>query len=282
MNELNKISEKQIFKEQEKQTLIEQENKLKIKNKDFNKINFLNFQHYYDLIKKLKKENININSDFIENISNINYSYKKRRISPLSIKIRKEIEQISHHIYKDKNKNKEKSEPYKKFIDKYQHIINSLNSVSPSMQSSTNRKDENCLIKNIYYILEKEKNKKKNKLSLSINKGKLRNNTVDSIIHKNENKKRIKIEYENYALNNINLNHPQFYILNTHYNNGINSKYKERLPLIETSNGPNIFKYRRTRDLSCFIPFNAQKRKVRDNFYSYYIGMKLSKHNFNS
>lgn len=264
----------------EKQKIIEQTNNLKIKNKNFNRINFLNFQHYYDLISSLKKENIDLNIDFLENFTNINNTFQKQRISPFFTKIRKDINQISKHIYKDNKIDNDKNDNFtkKKFIDKFKHIINSK-SVSPSIKSKTNKNKINLKNKipiKIFYFHEKDKilnNKNK-----TINKENMRNNTVDSITNiydNDDNKGRKKFEYQNYALNSTNFKHPQYYVLNTNYNN--NSIEKERLPLIENRNG---FKFKKSRDLSNLIPFNTKKRKVRDNFYSYYIGMKLTKQKF--
>ena len=266
----------------EKQKIIEQTNKLKIKKKNFNKINFLNFQHYYDLINKLKKDNIYLNTDFIENCTNINNAFQKQRISPFFTKVRKDINQISKHIYKDSKADIDKENDFtnKKFIDKFKHIINSK-SVSPSIKSENNKNEKNVKNKipiKIFYFHERDKILNNNK---TINKEKMRNNTVDSITSRYDNfdnydnKGRKKLEYQNYALNSTNFNHPQYYILNTNYNN--NSIEKERLPLIEKPNG---FKFKKSRDLSYLIPFNTKKRKVRDNFYSYYIGMKLTKQKF--
>ena len=268
----------------EKQKIIEAHtNKLKIKNKNFNTINFLNFQHYYDLISKLKKENIFLNTDFIENFTNINNSFQKQKISPFFTKIRKDINQISKHIYKDNKNDIDKNNDFsnKKFIDKFKHIINSK-SVSPSIKSKTNKNEKNSKNKipiKLFYFQEKDK--LLNDINKTINKDKMRNNTVDSITNRYDtydnydNKGRKKLEYQNYALNSTNFNHPQYYVLNTNYNN--NSFRKERLPLIEKTNG---FKFKKSRDLSYLIPFNTKKRKVRDNFYSYYIGMKLTKQKF--
>lgn len=277
---MNKIDKNEINKE--KNEFIEPKHELKIKNKDLNKINFLNLQHYFDIIKKLQKENINISTDFIDNFISMNNTFKKQKFSPFSRKIRNDIKQISHHIY-DKNStnnNKDNNDINKRFIDQYKYIINSSSSVSPSLnQKNTylsyekNLKNHKIPIK-VYYFQDKDKNNA-NKLSKNVNRDRIRNNTVDSISHYNDNKKRIKFEYENYALNNINYNHPQIYILNSNFNS--TTHLKERLPLIEAPNG---FKYRRSGDLSYLIPYNTKKRKVRDNFYSYYIGMKLSKQNF--
>jgi len=269
-----------IIKEKEK--IIEQTNKLKIKNKNFNKINFLNFQHYYDLINKLRKENIFLNTDFLDNFTNINNTFQKQRISPFFTKIRKDINQISKHIYKDNRIDTDKDNDFtnKKFLDKFKHIINSK-SVSPSIKSKIYKNDNilnNKIPIKIFYFHEKDK--KINNINKTINKEKMiNNNTVDSITNRYDdiydNKGRKKFEYQNYALNSTNFNHPQYYVLNTNYNN--NSIEKERLPLIEKPNG---FKFKKSRDLSYLIPFNTRKRKVRDNFYSYYIGMKLSKKKF--
>ena len=269
-----------IIKEKEK--IIEQTNKLKIKNKNFNKINFLNFQHYYDLINKLRKENIFLNTDFLDNFTNINNTFQKQRISPFFTKIRKDINQISKHIYKDNRIDTDTDNDFtnKKFLDKFKHIINSK-SVSPSIKSKIYKNDNilnNKIQIKIFYFHEKDK--KINNINKTINKEKMiNNNTVDSITNRYDdiydNKGRKKFEYQNYALNSTNFNHPQYYVLNTNYNN--NSIEKERLPLIEKPNG---FKFKKSRDLSYLIPFNTRKRKVRDNFYSYYIGMKLTKQKF--
>ena len=275
---MNKNDKKDNFSETDE---LEQQHELIIKNKDLNKLNFLNLQHYYDIIKKLKKENISLSSDFIENFSNFNNNFQKPKYSPFSIKIRKDIKQISKHIYNKKNLNKkDKDHLNTKFIDKYKYIINSTNSVSSPLktknkkfQNESNLQNDKIPIK-VYYIHNKDKNNNtNNNLNKTVNKENLRNNTVDSILY--NNKTRIKFGYENYASNNINVNHPQIYILNSNFNN--TSLSKEKLPLIESQNG---FKYRKRGDLSCLIPFNTKKRKVRDNFYSYYIGMKLSKQKF--
>ena len=277
---MNKIDKNEINKE--KNEFIEPKHELKIKNKDLNKINFLNLQHYFDIIKKLQKENINISTDFIDNFISMNNAFKRQKFSPFSRKIRNDIKQISHHIYEKNstNNNKDNNDINKRFIDQYKYIINSSSSVSPSLnQKNTylsyekNLKNHKIPIK-VYYFQDKDKNNA-NKLSKNVNRDTIRNNTVDSISHYNDNKKRIKFEYENYALNNINYNHPQIYILNSNFNS--TTHLKERLPLIEAPNG---FKYRKSGDLSYLIPYNTKKRKVRDNFYSYYIGMKLSKQNF--
>ena len=277
---MNKIDKNEINKE--KNEFIEPKHELKIKNKNLNKINFLNLQHYFDIIKKLQKENINISTDFIDNFISMNNAFKRQKFSPFSRKIRNDIKQISHHIYEKNstNNNKDNNDINKRFIDQYKYIINSSSSVSPSLnQKNTylsyekNLKNHKIPIK-VYYFQDKDKNNA-NKLSKNVNRDTIRNNTVDSISHYNDNKKRIKFEYENYALNNINYNHPQIYILNSNFNS--TTHLKERLPLIEAPNG---FKYRKSGDLSYLIPYNTKKRKVRDNFYSYYIGMKLSKQNF--
>ena len=277
---MNKIDKNEINKE--KNEYIEPKHELKIKNKDLNKINFLNLQHYFDIIKKLQKENINLSTDFIDNFINMNSTFKKQKFSPFSRKIRNDIKQISQHIY-DKNStndNKDNNDINKRFIDQYKYIINSSSSVIPSVKQKNtyfsnekNLKNHKIPIK-VYYFQDKDKSNA-NKLSKNVNGDTIRNNTVDSISHYNGNKKRIKFEYENYALNNINYNHPQIYILNSNFNS--TAHIKERLPLIEAPNG---FKYRRSGDLSYLIPYNTKKRKVRDNFYSYYIGMKLSKQNY--
>ena len=272
---MNKIDKNEINKE--KNEFIEPKHELKIKNKDLNKINFLNLQHYFDIIKKLQKENINISTDFIDNFISMNNAFKRQKFSPFSRKIRNDIKQISHHIYEKNstNNNKDNNDINKRFIDQYKYIINSSSSVSPSLnQKNTylsyekNLKNHKIPIK-VYYFQDKDKNNA-NKLSKNVNRDTIRNNTVDSISHYNDNKKRIK-----FALNNINYNHPQIYILNSNFNS--TTHLKERLPLIEAPNG---FKYRKSGDLSYLIPYNTKKRKVRDNFYSYYIGMKLSKQNF--
>ena len=275
---MNKNDKNEINKE--KNEFIEPKHELKIKNKDFNKINFLNLQHYFDIIKKLQKENINLSTDFIDNFIGLSNSFKKQKFSPFSRKIRNDIKQISQHIYdkNSSNNNKDNNDINKRFIDQYKYIINPSISVSPSLKqkntylsSEKNLRNHKIPIK-VYYLQDKDKNNV-NKLSKNVGGDKIRNNTVDSISY--DNKKRIKFEYENYALNNINYNHPQIYILNSNFNS--TAHIKERLPLIEAPNG---FKYRRSGDLSYLIPYNTKKRKVRDNFYSYYIGMKLSKQNF--
>ena len=282
---LNDISDKLNFKNQKKS--------LKITNKDLNHIDFLNFQNYFNLIKKIKNHNLDISPAFIENLYDINNSYKKQKISPASLKLLNDIKQITHHVYKDKNSNNNNKEQNKKFMDKYNIIINSINSNNHNPTNKTQNLKNDYKLKNKYPIkiyLSKDKNtiNNKDKPTINIDENifenqkikKLRNNTVDSIYNNKKNIKRIKYEYGNYALNTMNFNHPQFYILNCNNNNNDNDNdnVKNKLPLIETSNG---FKFRRSGDLSYLIPYNNKKINVRKNFYNYYIGMKLSKNNFN-
>ena len=250
---------------------IGQNTSLKVINKDLNKVSeLLNLHSYYNLLKKYKDENFSLSVDFLENLNNINNSNQKQKYSPASLKLRKEMEEMCHHYYKDKNNNNN-NEQNIKFMDKFNSIINSVNYDSSKIYKKRNKKyplKGKYPIK-VYYTQEKDKNI--NKINQDNKNETMRNNTLDLI--SNKNIKKMKFEYGNYALNTINFNHPQFYILN-------NSNYniKEKLPPIETTNN---FKFAKSGNLSNLIPYNTKKMKVRDNFYSYYIGMKLSKHKFN-
>lgn len=267
----------------DKKNSIPQQIPLKITNKDMNKIDFLNFQQYYNLLKKFKRENINLSLDFIENLYNMNNSNKNPKLSPFSIKLRKDIRHLSQHVYKDKNlnNNRENTEENKTFKDKYNFIINSVNFGSPIINIQNNNKHKLNPLKNKfpfknYYVEEKNKNINRLNNNINIKNEEKRNNTIESININYNNKKKIKFQYGNYALNSTNFNHPQFYILNNNHNNNDDDE-KEKLPFIESNSG---FKFKRTGDLSYLIPHNNKKLKVRDNFYNYYIGMKLSKSNF--
>ena len=112
----------------DKFNLMNPKKSLKISNKDLNHIDFLNFQNYYNLIKKIKNHNIDISPEFIENLYDINNSHKKQKISPSSLKLLNDIKQITHHVYKDKNTNNNNKEQNIKFMDKFNIIINSINS----------------------------------------------------------------------------------------------------------------------------------------------------------
>ena len=248
-------------------------NNIKITKKDLNKINhFLNFNHYYNLLKKYKG-NINFSLDFIDNFNNINVdTFQKQKYSSSSDKLRKEIEEMCQHYYKNKNNkdcNKNNNGPKIKFLDKYNSIINSVNSDNKIYNNKKHSLKHLGRIK-VYYTQGKYKNHQRNYQNTKTEE--IRHNTVDSL--SNDNKVQIKFEYGNYALNNTVFNHPQFYILNN-----CNYSVKEKLPPIEAT---NTFQFRRTSNLSNLIPINTKKRKVRDNFYSYYIGMKLTKHKFSS
>lgn len=253
---------------------INQKVNFKIIKKDLNRIgNILNFNHYYNLLKKYKG-NCNFSEDFIDSFNNINTStFQKQKYTSSSLKLRKEIEQMCQNYYKNKNNKNDSKDGNKdgqkiKFIDKYNSIINSVN-----IDDRMKNKKKKCSLKalsqiKVYYnqgnIIKHQKKNHDNKNE------EIRHNMMDST--SNDIKIRTKFEYGNYALNNTIFNHPQFYILSqSNYN------IKEKLPPIETT---NTFRYRKTDNLSNLIPINTQKRKVRDNFYSYYIGMKLSKNKF--
>ena len=255
---------------------ISQKANLKITKKDLNRIgNILNFNHYYNLLKKYKG-NCNLSEDFIDNFNNINTStFQKQKYTSSSLKLRKEIEQMCQNYYKNKNNKNDSKDNIDnkdgqkiKFIDKYNSIINSVNS-DDRMKNKKKKYSLKALSQiKVYYNQGKMiKHQRKNHDNRN---EEIRHNTMDST--SNDIKIQTKFEYGNYALNNTIFHHPQFYILSqSNYN------IKEKLPPIETT---NTFRYRKTDNLSNLIPINTQKRKVRDNFYNYYIGMKLSKHKF--
>jgi hypothetical protein len=243
---------------------------LRIKNKDL-QINInkdvLNLKQYFET----RKNNINLAEDFIDfNINRINNSYRQKKLSHSYLKIRKEIKQIYQRLYNDNSKNIINNDS---IINK--KINSSLKYFKNKNDNSKDFQEINTLIENqpIQGNLSPKRTKKKNDFCQTIEKEKPRNKTINYISYQNNYKSKMKFEYGNYALKNTIFKHPQFYILNN--NNYIS---KEKLPIISAT---NTFQFKKYGDLSNLIPSQEKKKKLQDNFYSYYIGNKLVKNKFN-
>ena len=244
---------------------------LRIKNKDL-QINInkdvINLKHYFET----RKNNINLADDFIDfNINKINNSYRQKKLSHSYFKIRKEIKQIYQRLYNDNSKNMINNDSIiNKKINSSLKYFKNKNDNSKDLQKEFNNLNENHLMQG---NLSPERTTKKNDFCQTIEKEKPRNKNINYISYQNNYNSKMKFEYGNYALNNTIFKHPQFYVLN-------NNNYipKERLPIISPT---NTFQFKRYGDLSNLIPSQEKKKKLQDNFYSYYIGNKLTKNKFN-
>lgn len=243
---------------------------LRIKNKDL-QINInkdvINLKQYFET----RKNNINLAEDFIDfNINRINNSYRQKKLSHSYLKIRKEIKQIYQRLYNDNSKNLINNDST---INK--KIDNSLKYFKKKNDNSKDFQEINTLKENhpIQGSFSPERTKKKNNFCQTIEKEKPRNKATNYTSYQNNYKTKMKFEYGNYALKNTIFKHPQFYILNN--NNYIS---KEKLPIISAT---NTFQFKKYADFSNLIPSQEKKKKLQDNFYSYYIGNKLAKTKFN-
>ena len=256
----------------------EKSNTLRIARKDLNQMNdFINFQNYYNVLKKYKDYNFILNEDTIENLTNANNLYPHQKNSSSYVKLRKELKKLCTHVYSD-SINKDITNK-KNFKENFNYI---LNSVKPfNLKSKTRNKKIFKL--NRYQIKSYFRPNKENTINENFcfrkktpKYNKSESNEININNSKNE-KRRIKFEYENYALNNTYFNHPQIYILT---NNNNSSNLNEKLPPIDNLNSKKFY-FKKSADLSTFIPYNTKQLKMRNNFYNYYIGMKLSKEKFN-
>jgi hypothetical protein len=258
------------FKEIMEKQPIKLKRQLRIKNKDL-QINInkdvINLKNYFET----RKSNINLAEDFIDfNIGRINNSYRQKKLSHSYFKIRKEIKQIYQRLYNDNSKNIINNDSIiNKKINSSLKYFKNKNDNSKDFQE-TNTLNENYPIQG---NSSPERTKKKNDFCQTIEKEKPRNKIINNISYQNNNKSKMKFEYGNYALNNTIFKHPQFYILN-------NNNYfpKEKLPIISAT---NTFQFKKYGDFSNLIPSQEKKKKLEDNFYSYYIGNKLAKNKFN-
>jgi hypothetical protein len=258
------------FKEIMERQPIKLKREFRIKNKDL-QINInkdvIYLKHYFET----RKNNINLAEDFIDfNINRINNSYRQKKLSHSYLKIRKEIKQIYQRLYNDNSKNIINNDS---IINK--KINSSLKYFKNKNDNSKDFQEINTLNENqpIQGNLSPKRTKKKNDFCQTIEKEKPRNKTINYISYQNNYKSKMKFEYGNYALKNTIFKHPQFYILNN--NNYIS---KEKLPIISAT---NTFQFKKYGDLSNLIPSQEKKKKLQDNFYSYYIGNKLVKNKFN-
>lgn len=258
---------------------LEIKKQLNIKNKDFMNVSndILTFQHYLNL---LKGRDLSYSLEFT--LNDLANSFKKQKTSPAYVKIRKDLNQINSHIYNVKNRYRQNTfnnttQSNKKFMDKFNIIINSSSYVPQDEDKlSKNNKNKDNIIMSLKdnHIIKQYKKKEKRIIKDPDNgqdnneKEDMRNNTVENISNNQINKTRIKFGYGNYAFPYINYNHPQFYKLN--------NIFKEKLPPIEN---PNINKKRKPNDLSESIPFDNKKKQIKNNFYNYYIGLRI-KHKF--
>lgn len=246
---------------------------LRIKNKDL-QINInkdvINLKHYFET----RKNNINLADDFIDfNLNKINNSYRQKKLSHSYFKIRKEIKQIYQRLYNDNSKTIMNNDSIinKKINNSLKYFKNKIkNDNSKDLQKEFNTLNENYPVQG---NLTPERTKKKNDFCQTIEKEKPRNKNVNYISYQNNYKIKRKFEYGNYAYNNTIFKHPQFYVLNN--NNYIS---KEKLPIISAT---NTFQFKKYGDFSNLIPSQEKKKKLEDNFYSYYIGNKLTKNKFN-
>lgn len=244
---------------------------LRIKNKDLqidiNK-DVINLKNYFEA----RKNNINLADDFIDfNLNRINNSYRQKKLSHSYFKIRKEIKQIYQRLYNDNSKTIMNNDNIinKKINSSLKHFKNKKDN-SKDLPKEFNTLNENHIIQG---NLSPERTKKKNDFCQTIEKERPRNKNINYISFRNNYKSKMKFEYGNYALNHTIFKHPQFYILSN--NNYIS---KEKLPIISPT---NTFQFKRYGDLSNLIPSQEKKKKLQDNFYSYYIGNKLTKNKFN-
>ena len=267
---LNKILEK---------SPLEIQKQLNLKNKNFIDVSndILSFQHYLNL---LKGRDLSYSLEF--NLNDLTNSFKKQKTSPAYIKIRKDLKQINSHIYNAKDRYRQNTfnnttQSNKKFMDKFNIIINSSSYASQDDgKCSKNKMNKNNIImplKDNQVI--KSYRKKEKRIIKDTDYGQennkkevMRNNTAENISNNQINKARIKFGYGNYAFPYINYNHPQYYKLN--------NIFKEKLPPIEN---PKIIKRKKTNDLSESIPFDIKKKQIKNNFYNYYIGLRI-KHKF--
>ncbi len=269
-DELNQILEK---------SPLEIQKQLNLKNKNFMDVSndILSFQHYLNL---LKGRDLSYSLEL--NLNELTNSFKKQKTSPAYIKIRKDLNQINSHIYNGKNRYRQNTfnnttQSNKKFMDKFNIIINS----SSYVPQDDNKCDKNKMNKNNIITSLKDNHeiktyrRREKRIIKDIDNGQennekeaMRNNTVENISNSQITKTRTKFGYGNYAFPYINYNHPQYYKLN--------NISKEKLPPIEN---PNIIKNREPNDLSKSIPFDTKKKQIKNNFYNYYIGLRI-KHKF--
>ena len=267
--ELNKILEK---------SPLEIQKQLNLKNKKFLDVSndILSFQHYLNL---LKGRDLSYSLEF--DLNDLTNSFKKQKTSPAYIKIRKDLNQINSHIYNAKHRYRQNTfnnttQNNKKFMDKFNIIINSSSYVpQDDDKCSKNKMNKNNILKSLKdnHIIKSYRKKEKRIIKDTDNgqenneKEAMRNNTAENISNDQKNKTRIKVGYGSYAFPYINYNHPQYYKLN--------NIFKEKLPPID----PKIIKNRKPNDLSESIPFDNKKKQIKNNFYNYYIGLRI-KHKF--
>ena len=241
--------------------LVVEKNKLKIIKQNLNNVNdyFLNFQQYYEIIKKYYSYNKGKKIKGINSLDSPLKNYNK--YSPYN-KLRKDINDIYNRVY---------TESYKERNRRYFYNSNNHNSTdrfeSSSLFNQENIKSNN-FFKNSINLKKNIDNSSKTKVSESVET--FQKNININNPFKTKNKTRNKIEYGSYAMNNTNFNHPQLYILKI--------KKKNILPKINYENNLKITK---TDDLSHLIPQNTRKLKVKNNFYNYYIGLKRTQKAFN-
>ena len=258
------------------------QHKLIIRNKDLNKINdeILDHQKFYEYIAKFKNENINLGKEILQMKMNIlNKSFLREKNNHSYDKLKKDIQHICRFVYNNKNSidnNKNKN----RYINDNNIKINLLQSVKPFNYSinkgntSLNSSTENYQMKS---FLNDEKNNMISNYCQTVQKEKLRNNTIDYIEKKNK-KIQMNNNYEDYIYSNNSVKHPQIYVLknnrNRKDNNNINSM--EKLPIIKNRYGIKI----RRADLSYLIPEKREKSKEIDNYYNYYFGKNLIRNKF--
>ena len=240
------------------------EENLKDLNRKINQINS-NIIHYQKLYNSIKEnENSNPKNNFSEDIYilNFNNNFKKKKKFPYShIKIIKQLNQINHHIFTEGNIN-DCNEP-KNFRDKYNFIINSFRNSHNNLKTIDPKriyfsKDKDKILNN---IIQKEKNNNFSEKNFENNNQMEENKHEDNSLNKLsiKNNKRIKVDFEHYAINNYIYKNPVLYKLNN----------KSKLPLIKTLITNNIGG---PKDFSELIP---QKKFNKNNFYNNYIKSKL-------
>ena len=214
---------------------------LRIKNKDL-QININKDVLNLKQYFETRKSNINLAEDFIDfNIGRINNSYRQKKLSHSYLKIRNEIKQIYQRLYNDNSKNLINNDSIIK-----KKIDNSLKYFKNKNDNSKDFQETNTLNENypIQGNSSPERTKKKNDFCQTIEKEKPRNKIINNISYQNNN----------------------------------NYFPKEKLPIISAT---NTFQFKKYGDLSNLIPSQEKKKKLQDNFYSYYIGNKLAKNKFN-
>jgi len=269
-DELNQILEKSPL-EIQKQLNLKKQDLIDVSN------DILSFQHYLNL---LKGRDLSYSLEF--NLNDLTNSFKKQKTSPAYIKIRHDLKQINSHIYNEKNRYRQNTfnntiQTNKKFMDKFNNIINSSSYVpqDDDKYSKNKKNKDNTIISLKDNHIIKQYRRKEKRIIKDVDSGQennekeaMRNNTVENISNNQINKTKIKVGYGNYAFPYINYNHPQYYKLN--------NICKEKLPPIENH---KIIKNRKPNDLSESIPFDNRKKAIKNNFYNYYIGLRI-KHKF--